>query len=193
MEGPDLLDAANSDDKERSKSRLNALVAIMVALLATFMGICNVKDGNIVQAMQQAQADKIDHWGWYQAHKIRIEIAKSTITQVSLAPPSIQREKALADTRKYIDEQESGLADVKKQAEDDQKTYDKWNTHDDQFDLAEGSLALAISLFAMTSLTQKRWLFLVALVPTIFGMIMGLSGLFGWGLHPDLLARWLGT
>ena len=31
-------------------------------LLATFMGICKVKDDNIVQAMQQAQADKIDNY-----------------------------------------------------------------------------------------------------------------------------------
>jgi len=45
-----------------SHSRLNSWVAITVALLATFMGICKVKDDNIVQAMQQAQADKIDHW-----------------------------------------------------------------------------------------------------------------------------------
>ena len=50
-------------------------VAITVALLATFMGICKVKDDNIVQAMQQAQADKIDHWSFYQARNIRQEIA----------------------------------------------------------------------------------------------------------------------
>ena len=31
------------------------------ARLATFMSICKVKDDNIVQAMQQAQADKLDH------------------------------------------------------------------------------------------------------------------------------------
>jgi hypothetical protein len=44
---------------------LNPAVAITVALLATFMGICKVKDDNIVQGMQQAQADKVDHWSYY--------------------------------------------------------------------------------------------------------------------------------
>jgi len=39
-------------------------VAVTVALLATFLGICKVKDDNIVQAMQQAQADRIDHWAF---------------------------------------------------------------------------------------------------------------------------------
>ena len=35
-----------------------------MALLATFMGVCKVKDDNIVQAMQQAQTDRIDHWSY---------------------------------------------------------------------------------------------------------------------------------
>ncbi len=66
-------------------SRLNTWVAITVALLATFMGICKVKDDNIVQAMQQAQADKIDHWSFYQARNIRQEIAQATLSQLTLA------------------------------------------------------------------------------------------------------------
>ena len=41
---------------------LNQCVAITIVLLATFMGICKVKDDNIVQFMQQAQANKLDHW-----------------------------------------------------------------------------------------------------------------------------------
>ena len=49
------------------KSHLNTWVAVAVALLATFMGVCKVKDDNIVQAMQQAQADRLDHWSYYQA------------------------------------------------------------------------------------------------------------------------------
>ena len=52
-------------------------------------------------------------------------------------------------------------------------------------------LALAISLMAMTALTQKRWLFALALVPTLFGVIMGLAGLLGWHIHPDALTRLL--
>ena len=46
---------------------LDRKVALTVALLASFMGVCKIKDDNINQAMQQAQADKIDHWAFYQA------------------------------------------------------------------------------------------------------------------------------
>jgi len=57
-------DAPDNSDAGSSRNRLNTLVAISVALLATFMGIGKVKDDNIVQAMQQAQADKIDNYSW---------------------------------------------------------------------------------------------------------------------------------
>src|SRR5712671_735090 len=74
-----------SNDRERG--RLNSRVAITVALLATFLGVCKVKDDNIVQAMQQAQADKLDHWSFYQARNGREEIANATLTQLRLAAP----------------------------------------------------------------------------------------------------------
>ncbi|HJV75148.1 MAG TPA: DUF4337 family protein [Noviherbaspirillum sp.] len=64
---------------------MNTLVAITVSLLATFMGVCKVKDDNIVQSMQQAQANKIDHWAFYQARNIREEVAKATVVQLQLA------------------------------------------------------------------------------------------------------------
>src|ERR1700676_3952137 len=78
-------------DAASAKARLNTLVAISVALLATLMGICKVKDDNIVQAMQQAQADKIDNYSWYQARNVREEVAKATVAeltaQAAVAPP----------------------------------------------------------------------------------------------------------
>lgn len=46
---------------------------------------------------------------------------------------------------------------------------------------------------AMTSLTQKRWLYGIALVPMAIGVLMGLAGLFNWHIHSDLMAKLLGT
>ena len=69
----------------RKVALLNTFVAITVALLATFMGVCKVKDDNIVQAMQQAQADKLDHWNFYQARNVRQDVAEATATQLRLA------------------------------------------------------------------------------------------------------------
>src|SRR3954462_12978419 len=89
MEPVETQDAANA-----AHARLNTWVAITVALLATFMGICKVKDDNIVQAMQQAQAAKIDDWSFYQARNIRQEVAQATLVQLSYsrAPDSLVKQ-----------------------------------------------------------------------------------------------------
>src|SRR5712675_2904556 len=85
------MDAVNSaseettEQKDRKAAHLSTLVAITIALVATFLGVCKVKDDNIVQAMQQAQADKLDHWNFYQARNIRQEVAAAAVTQLKLA------------------------------------------------------------------------------------------------------------
>ncbi len=198
MEPTDVLEATEEKDDAR-KSKLNATVAVTVAILATFMGICKVKDDNICQAMQQAQSDKIDNWGWYQAKKTRDEmmnehVSDLTLLAVSAAPsnrPTIEAE--VTRVKAELEKKKSELKDTQAKAEGNQKDYDKLNYRDDQFDLSDSSLAIAISLLALTALTQKRFLFIIALIPTIVGVIMGLAGLFGWHIHPDALANWLGA
>ena len=58
-------------------SNLNGLVALSVAVVATFTALCNVKGGNIGQAMQQAQASVVDGWAYYQAKGTKLNIAES--------------------------------------------------------------------------------------------------------------------
>jgi hypothetical protein len=176
---------------------LNAAVAITVSLLATFMGICKVKDDNVVQAMQQAQADKLDHWNFYQARNLREEVAKSTVSTLKLMAMSATKEHT-SEFQVQIDfyenlakEQHDKKEALKSQAEADQKTYDNLNFIDDQFDLADAAIAIAISLLAVASLTEIAWLYFLALLPSGFGFLMGLSGLLGWGLHPDSLVKLL--
>lgn len=185
-----------ASDKEKS-SWLNPAVAITVALLATFMGICKVKDDNIVQAMQQAQADKLDHWAFYQARNLREEIANSTLVQLRLqaitAPAAAQAayQEQIANYEKLAKEQRQKKEELKILAEKDQATYDTLNTHDDQFDLSDALIAIAISLLAVASLTQLWWLYGLSLIPSGFGVLMGVAGLASWSLHPDALVKLL--
>lgn len=192
-----IEEAQHSSPAERRSARLNALVAITVALLATFMGICKVKDDNIVQAMQQAQADKIDHWAYYQARNIRQDLAESTLTQLQLtragrpAGEHATYDDAIARYQAKIEEQKQKKDALKLQAEQDQKNYDALNFRDDQFDLSDAALAIAIALLAVTALTQLGWLYALALLPTGFGLLMGMAGLLELPLHPDALVRLL--
>ncbi|OUL23022.1 hypothetical protein BV378_24375 [Nostoc sp. RF31YmG] len=189
--------AETSAKREKRKSRLNSAVAIAVALITTFMAICKVKDDNLVQAMQQAQANKIDDWAFYQARNIREEIAKANVIQLKLQSASqsaavkADYEKQIAAYQAIADKEDQKKQEQQVAAQKDQTTYDQLNYHDDQFDLADAFLSLSVSLLAITSLSQKKWLFYAALLPTIFGLMMGLAGLFNWRLHPDALTKLL--
>jgi hypothetical protein len=185
---------AASDARAR---RLNTWVAITVALLATFMGICKVKDDNIVQAMQQAQADKLDHWNFYQARNVRQELAQANVDQMQLAAASQPRATQvlygpmIARYQALVADQKAKKDSLRIQAGQDQRTYDALNYRDDQFDLADALTAIAISLLALTSLTQRRWLFWIAVIASVLGVLMGTAGLAGWHLHPDALSTLL--
>ena len=67
-----------------SKDSLNSLIAILVALIATFMALCNIKDGNIVQAMSQEQSKAVDSWSYYQAKSTKQNLAESVLDQLTL-------------------------------------------------------------------------------------------------------------
>ncbi len=190
---------ARDEHEERVRRRLNRAVAITIALLATFMGICKVKDDNIVQAMQQAQADKIDYWNWYQARHVRMEVDETAAAQMralaGAAAPGARvgyLQQAAAFDR-LAKEQAEKMAALQKKSDGFDTTYNAFNFHDDQFDLCDAGLTIAISMLALTALTEIPWLFFLALLPASFGILMGLAGLLGWSLHPDMLAKMLGT
>lgn len=199
IEPKDLIEQkeAASDRADAKERRLNATVAVTIAILATFMGVCKVKDDNIVQAMQQAQADKLDHWAYYQARTIRHDVAEATLLQLTLAKQGHTKEEqvaydaAIAKYQKIAADQLVKRDELKQSAEQDQKNYDAFNYRDDQFDLSDALLAIAIALLAVTALTRLWWLYCVSVVPTGFGVLMGLAGLVGWHIHPDLLIKLL--
>src|SRR5476649_2835292 len=125
----DVVEASEPAPKKVKSSWLNPAVAITVALLATFMGICKVKDDNIVQAMQQAQADKIDHWSFYQARNIRQEIAQAELTQLAVTPAAapaqrVQLDSAIGRYKALVADQASKKDSLRVQAQADQTTYD---------------------------------------------------------------------
>ena len=195
----DIIETARqaNEQREARSARLNAAVAITVAVLATFMGICKVKDDNIVQAMQQAQADKLDHWAYYQARNLRHEVAQATVTQLELArlgAPAAATgayDAAIAKYRTIAEDQLKKREEQRTQAEADQKTYDGLNYRDDQFDLSDALIAIAIAMLAVTALTRLWPLYWASLIPTVGGVLMGVAGLASLPIHPEMLVKLL--
>ncbi|HEY4593390.1 MAG TPA: DUF4337 domain-containing protein, partial [Thermoanaerobaculia bacterium] len=157
---------------QESHDGLNNLIAVLVALLATFMALCNIKDGNIVQAMSQDQAKAVDQWSYYQAKGMKENLAESVRDQLTLRkeqPGLSPQESALLDQQikkyegivaKYVKEKE----DIKRTAEGAEKDYDRLNVHDDQFDMSEATISISIALLGVSALTRKKWLVAVAVL-----------------------------
>ena len=140
----ETIEKAKDDvpESQGTSRRLNNAVAVTIALLATFMGVCKVKDDNICQAMQQAQADRLDHWSWYQAHNIRHEVLKSAAETARAEADAIRTEAAAnpaaleALESRFNDlakKQEDDMKDVKEKAQGFGDEYDRLNYRDDQF------------------------------------------------------------
>jgi hypothetical protein len=186
----DIAETIQEPLAEAPKNRINSLVAIFVAITATFMALCNVKDGNIVQAMSQAQAHSIDSWSYFQAKSTKQSIVENTIEMLKLQPNANQDViKKYEDKAASYDKEK---AEIKKQAEGYAKEYDDLNLFDDQFDMTDAFLTISIAMFGITSLTQKKWLLWFAGSVSLLGVILGLTAFMKISLHSDLASKILG-
>ena len=196
----DVAEVVSESIEHPAEGRLNSIIALAVAVTATFTALCNVKDGNVVQAMAQDQAGAVDQWSYYQAKGTKQNIAEAALDQMLLdadlrtdlsATAHKHLNELIADYRTRVKIYEQEKQQIKAKAEDLQGDYDRLNIHDDQFDLAEALMSVAIALFGITALTRKRMLLVFAGALAGLGMLFGLSGFFQWGIHPDFLTRLL--
>lgn len=196
---PELADSiSEAVEQSRDGGHLNSIVALAVAVTATFTALCNVKDGNVGQAMAQAQANSVDAWAYYQAKGTKQNIAEATWDQLTLEramkPTLAPEASALLDAKiteyaGHIKLYEGEKKEIKSKAEGYQNEYDRLNMRDDQFDLAEALMSVSIALFGVTALTRKRALLGVGLAFAGLGMFFGWAGFLGWGIHPDFLTQ----
>jgi hypothetical protein len=180
---------------EAKDKQLNRLVAITVVVLSVFTGVCGIKDGNIVQAMQQAQSNSVDSWNEYQSTKLKQHLAEDTRREIAVLAtgPAVAPAKAAvaqidADLARYRTEART----LSNSAKGFSAQYDALNVHDDQFDASEALISTAISLAAVAALVESRRLLIACWCFSAFGMFMGVCGFAGWSFHPDILSNFLG-
>jgi hypothetical protein len=187
----DISETIQEPIEQAGKNHINSRVALFVAITATFMALCNVKDGNVVQAMEQAQAHSIDSWSYFQAKSTKQAIAENTL--------EVLKTENLASNgdliKKYTDEiarYDKEKTEIKMQAEGFQKQYDEINLFDDQFDMTDALLTISIAMFGITSLTQKKWLLYFSSIVSLLGIILGLAAFMKISLHSDFISKILG-
>ena len=177
------------------KERLNSLIAITLAVLAALMGITKVKDDNIVQAMQLAKVNAVDTWGEYQAKKMKHHLAEASVSQLTalqlIAPTNTAPQFAamLERHEQNIARYQREEKELMEKARTFEREYDLLNFRDDQFDLSDGALSIAMCLLATASLSNRRWLLVLAWVFGTLGLLMAVAGFLQLKLHPDWLVR----
>jgi hypothetical protein len=180
-----------------AQDRLNNTVAVLVAIVAAFMAVTKVKDDNIVQAMLQAKSDAVDTWSEYQSKRIKQHLEELGRDQSQLmrstvpAAGATQADEQLRRYESEIERYQKDEDELQTKARGLEAQYDALNYRDDQFDLSDAALSVALAMLAVTALTRKRWLLWASLLFTAFGVVMGLAGLVGLHLHPDWLTKLL--
>lgn len=82
--------------------------------------------------------------------------------------------------------------EIKMRAENFQRKYDDLNIRDDQFDMSEAMISLALAVLGIAALTRKKALVIFGLSMSALGILFGLAGFVAWNLHPEWLAQLLG-
>jgi hypothetical protein len=187
----EIEEAVQEQVEHAEKNKLNSMVAVMVAVTATFMALCNVKDGNIVQAMSQAQANALNSWNYFEAKSTKQAIAENSLSVLKLQSPAINNE-VIKNYEATIARYEKEKGAIKAEAEGYQKQYDNINLFDDQFDMTDALLTISIAMLGVASLTQKKWLFYFAAAVSCTGIFLGLAAFMKISLHSDFVSKILG-
>ena len=178
--------------------RLNDLVAVTVVILTVFMAISKVKDDNINQAMQKAKSESVDAWAEYQAARIKLHVDENGLSTLRLLETTGQIDKTLAakqaaeyeaDIKKY----HARSAETMAKAKALEAEYERLNFRDDQFDMSDAFLSIAIALAAVAALVDAFWLLCVSWGSGAFGLLIGGAGFLGHSLRPEWIASLLGT
>lgn len=176
-EVPELPEIEDIKDK-----RLNRAVATTVVILSVTMALTNIKDGNIVQNMQAAQAIQVDTWNEYQATKLKLhmeEIALASGGQAAAGAP----EKIAKYTKESADLKAQALA-----AKDD---YDHNNYRDDQFDLSDGLASIALATTAISALVELWGLLYFGWATGALSILFMIAGFAQLPIHPDMIIGFL--
>jgi len=178
-EAPELpeIDESLVHDK-----RLNRFVAATVVIMSVNMALVNIKDGNIVQNMQAAQATKVDTWNEYQATRLKLHME-----EMALGNGGPAAAKAPAQIAKYTKES----AELKKAALAADDDYNHNNYRDDQFDLSDGLASITLACTAISALVELWGLLFFAWGAGGLSILFAIAGFAQLPLHPDAIIGFL--
>ncbi len=198
-EAADLIAELHEEKAEHEKDdRFRNRAALLIAFLAAVLAIGGLGGGNATDDMVASNIKASDSWAFYQAKNVRqtmYEIAADDLeTQLSTsALPLAGRaaaEKRLTDYKKTIERYDSepdpkapndplkgeGKKEIKQRAQHYEANFDQASKRDNNFDLAEVLLQLALVLGSVAILAVSRWVLILSGAIGILGSLLTLNG-----------------
>lgn len=173
-------------------ARLNAYVAVTVAVLSVITAIGNIKNSNIAQQMAFTKGNSVDVWNEYQATRIKLHTDEDSLGAISLSAGSegakaAETKRLKGKLAKYDAESKA----LKEKAKGEDERYETLDLHHQQLDMAEAFNSIGVALAAVAALTDFFWLLCLAWGFGACGIAMAALAFAGSTFHPDLLMRWL--
>ena len=204
MESADAAELIAEIHEERAENeaadRFRNRAALMIAFLAAVLAIGGLGGGNATDDLIGNNIRASDAWAFYQAKNVRqtvYEVAAADV-EAQLAAGGLSpearagAEKRLADYQATIARYDSepsaeapgdpmrgdGKKELRAQAQFYEQAREQAAAQDDNFDLAEVFLQLALVLGSVAILAVNRWVLILSAALGILGTLFTINGFF---------------
>jgi hypothetical protein len=158
--------------------QLDTLAAVTTVIAVAILTVVQIKANSVSSEALSAQGEMINNYNWFQARQIRQLVADATAVQLELAArdaPDALRSRLEAKARKFAVIATQQNARKEEQRDDGaaaEARFKRLTVQSSSFDLAQGILTLSVAMFALVALTDKLWLYALALAPLAAGIVL---------------------
>ena len=181
-----------ADDRFRNRA------ALLIAILAAVLAIGGLGGGNATDDMVANNIKASDSWAFYQAKNVRqtmyeiaadelkASIETGTIPAAARASAEARLKDYQATVARYDSEPDAkapndplkgeGKKEIKARAQSFEEAFDQASERDNNFDLAEVLLQLALVLGSVAILALNRWILGLSALLGLAGSVLTLNG-----------------
>jgi len=180
--------AAHSNDKFSGNIAVTTAILATIGAMFGYQGGATQNDAALFKNNAAiAKTEAANRWNYYQAKS-----SKQNLAELAMTLPNVDPGKYKAEVARYKEEKDEIRKDAEsweaKSAEWDKKSDQALHQHH-QWALATTAEQIAISLAAITLLTNRKWLKVATHVVAGAGIALGV---FAW-LHVDPIGALLGS
>jgi hypothetical protein len=184
--------------ENEASDRFRGRAALLIALMAAMLAIGDLGGGNATDDMIGSNIKASDTWAFYQAKNVRqtmyeIEVAalKERLAAENLSPVSRAAiESRIGEYEATITRYDSepdpdapndpmkgeGKKQLAAQARGYEAAFETASERDDNFDLSEVALQLALVLGSVAILAVSRWVLILSAALGMFGTLLAVNG-----------------